>query len=131
MTGPAPRVATCLATLLVMDLLPRILGLRRTFALLRCVAPLHDRAGDDAALVALTARRVALAGAFYPRRALCLEQSLTLFVLLRRRGIDAQLRLGVQPRPFYAHAWIEVGGRPISESADLPLTLVAFPSLGV
>lgn len=127
----APGVVKCLATMFVMDALPRVLGLRRTFALLRRIAPLSAQAVDDGALVAQTARRVALAGAFYPRRALCLEQSLTLFVLLRRRGIDAQLRLGVQPRPFYAHAWIEVGGRPISESADLPLTLVAFPSLGV
>ena len=122
----APRMLLMAA----MDVLPRIIGLRRTFALLRRIAPLRER-DWNAALVEETARRVAIAGAFYPRRALCLEQSLTLFVLLRRRGVPAELRLGVQPRPFYAHAWVEVEGRPVNESADLPLKLAAFPSLGV
>jgi transglutaminase-like putative cysteine protease len=76
-------------------------------------------------------RAVSLAAAFYPRRAQCLEQSLTLYVLLRRRGVPADLKLGVRPRPFYAHAWVEVRGRALGEAADLPMNLVAFPSLGV
>ncbi|HEX6307272.1 MAG TPA: lasso peptide biosynthesis B2 protein [Longimicrobiales bacterium] len=131
MSTRAPGVLSCLLLLAAMDGAARALGLRRTFALLRRMAP--ERAGSAAAdrLVSDTVQRVAVAAAFYPRRALCLEQSLALFVLLRRRGVAAELRLGVQPRPFYAHAWVEVDGRPVSESADLPLTIVPFPSLGV
>lgn len=83
------------------------------------------------AATAATANRVALAAAFYPRRALCLEQSLALCVLLRWQGVAAELRLGVQPRPFQAHAWVEVDGEPVAEHGDLPLNLVAFPRLVV
>ena len=131
-----PGVPSCLATLLCMDVLSRMIGLRRTLAFLRRLAPAsaggagNGRGGNDD-LIDATARRVSLAAAFYPRRALCLEQSLTLLVLLRRRGVAAELRLGVQPRPFHAHAWVEVDGRPVSESESLPFTFAAFPSLGV
>jgi hypothetical protein len=127
----APGVLSCLGTLLCMDVLPHVIGLRRTFALLRRLTSTQAEPPDADAIIAATAHRVSVAAAFYPRRALCLEQSLTLFLLLRRRGVRAELRLGVQPRPFYAHAWIEAGGRAIGEAEDLPLTLVAFPSLGV
>lgn len=61
------------------------------------------------------AHAVALAAALYPGRARCLEQSLLLYYLLRRRGIDAHFRLGVQPHPFGAHAWVECGGMPIND----------------
>lgn len=127
----APGVFACLATLLFMDAIPRVIGLRRTFTLLRRMTPDRGEPANAEAIVADTTHRVSIAAAFYPRRALCLEQSLTLFVLLRRRGVRAELRLGVQPRPFYAHAWVEAGGRPISEAEDLPLTLATFPGLGV
>lgn len=127
----APGIITCLATLLCMDVLPRLIGLRRTFALLRRLTAARAEPSNTAAIIADTTRRISVAAAFYPRRALCLEQSLTLFLLLRRRGVRAELRLGVQPRPFHAHAWVEAGGRAISEAEDLPLTLAAFPSLGV
>lgn len=127
----APGVLACMFTLACMDMLARVTGLRRTFALLRRLTPATAGTSNADAIVEQTTHRVAVAAAFYPRRALCLEQSLTLYLLLRRRGVPAELRLGVQPRPFYAHAWIEADGRPVSESASLPLTLVAFPSLGV
>lgn len=126
-----PGVVTCFLTMACMDVLARIVGLRRTFGLMRRLMPPPAEPRDADAIIAQTTHNVAVAGAFYPRRALCLEQSLTLFLLLRRRGVPAELRLGVQPRPFRAHAWIEAGGRPIGEPASLPLTLVAFPSLGV
>jgi hypothetical protein len=127
----APGIITCLATLLCMDVLPRLLGLRRTFALVRRLTAARAESPNAAGIIADTTQRIALAAAFYPRRARCLEQSLALFVLLRRRGVRADLRLGVRPRPFQAHAWVEADGRAISEAEDLPLTLVAFPSLGI
>ncbi|HSK19983.1 MAG TPA: lasso peptide biosynthesis B2 protein [Longimicrobiales bacterium] len=130
-TQRPPGVLSCLATLLCMDVLSRVIGLRRTLAFLRRVTPASAAESRPDELIEATAHRVALAAAFYPRRALCLEQSLTLLVLLRRRGVAAELRLGVQPRPFYAHAWVEAGGRPVSESENLPLTFAAFPGLGV
>ncbi len=62
------------------------------------------------------ARRLAeltdIAGRHGLVRATCLRQALVVTTLLRRRGFDAQLRIGVQRdgEPFAAHAWVEVGG---------------------
>jgi hypothetical protein len=49
---------------------------------------------------------------FSPWPASCLQQSLTLGWLLRRRGIDSQLRIGVRKEDgrFEAHAWVEHQG---------------------
>jgi hypothetical protein len=97
-----------------MDAAPRLLGFQRAIRLAEFLAG-SRRGGSDAAAVALIARRLAIAAAFYPRRALCLEQSLALYVLLRRSGLSATLQIGVQPMPFYAHAWVEADGRAINE----------------
>jgi len=58
---------------------------------------------------------VAMAGAFYPGRAKCLEQSLTLYYLLRRQGVPVRYCQGVQFRPFQAHSWIEYRGEVIND----------------
>jgi hypothetical protein len=72
-------------------------------------------------------RSVAVAAAFFPGRAVCLEQSIAAYVLLRRRGHPALLRVGVQPYPFRAHAWVELGGRPVLENEDELVKFVPFP----
>lgn len=124
-TRTAPGVLRCLAVLALMDVLPRIIGLRRTFALLHRTRP-EQTVTNSTHVVDVTVRGVCTAAAFYPRRALCLEQSLALTWLLRRRGVPAELRVGVQPRPFYAHAWVEVDGRALNEPSDLPRVLTPF-----
>lgn len=48
----------------------------------------------------------------------CLFRSLTLLTLLERRGLHPQLIIGVRPRPFAAHAWIELHGQPLLPGAD-------------
>jgi Transglutaminase-like superfamily len=54
-------------------------------------------------------------GSFYPLRATCLKKSLVLLGILRRRGVPAELRLGVRKveGQFSAHAWIESDGRTL------------------
>jgi hypothetical protein len=126
----APGVLKCLAVLVLMDVLPRVLGLRRSFEVARRLGDVRH-ACQDAALVDETARHLVLAAAFYPRRALCLEQSLALYVLLRRRGVAAELKIGVQPLPFQAHAWVEVGGRALQEHGVQPSQFATFAGLGV
>jgi hypothetical protein len=71
--------------------------------------------------------RVALAGAVYPGRARCLEQSLTLYLLLRRRGIAARYCQGAQPYPFQAHAWIEYQGEVINDVPEHAASFARFP----
>jgi hypothetical protein len=70
---------------------------------------------------------VTMAGALYPGRALCLEQSLALYCRLRWRGLPTRLRLGVQPHPLEAHAWVEHRGVPIHEDHEKLKRFVPMP----
>ena len=83
----------------------------------------------NAAIVTATASAVAMAGALYPGRALCLEQSLVLYYLLRRQGIPVRYRHGVRPHPFQAHAWIEYLDEPINDVSEHVALFVRFPDL--
>ena len=48
----------------------------------------------------------------------CLAQSLALARMLGRRGIAADVRVGVVTVPaFHAHAWVEVAGRAITSDS--------------
>jgi hypothetical protein len=69
----------------------------------------------DPASVKATEHAVAMAAALYPGRALCLEQSLVLYYLLRRQGVPVRFAMGVQAHPFAAHAWVEHRGEPLND----------------
>jgi hypothetical protein len=60
-----------------------------------------------------TARIVEALFRHYPFRPSCLKKSLVLFRLARRRGMPAQLRIGVKKQrdELLAHAWVECAGR--------------------
>ena len=60
-----PGVVTCFLTMACMDVLPRIIGLRRTFGLMRRLMPSLPEPRAAAEIVNQTIHNVALAGAFY------------------------------------------------------------------
>ena len=68
-----------------------------------------------------TVRLVDAAGRHGPYRAKCLPESLTLWWLLRRQGIESQIRFGARKnaRRMEAHAWVEFEGTPLNDSADV------------
>ena len=125
------RPAQAFLLLLLFDAVLRLGGLQRALRLARRLGAVSERASDwrtdDTDAVA---HGVAMAAAFYPRRALCLEQSLALFVALGRAGAPAKLRIGVRPLPFVAHAWVEIDGIAINEAPDIIAQLTPFPGLG-
>lgn len=125
-----PGTARVLVTLAVFDMVLRTRGLEAALRLARRSNNRPARAQWHEAWTAEVAHRVALGAAFYPRRALCLEQSLALYVMLRRAGAPARLRIGARPVPFAAHAWVEIDGAPVSEPPDFIAQLVPFPGLG-
>lgn len=133
MSGPAeirsPSLAATALLLTAVRLGLRTAGFGRMLALTRRWAGGHGRevAAERAALEAV-AERVATAAAFFPGRAECLEQSLTLYLLLRRRGVPVELRLGVQPYPFAAHAWVEHDGVPLNDRAEMLTSYIRLPS---
>ena len=103
-----------------------VLGLRRTLAIVApartaAAAPARERGAHEAKWNAIAARYV-------PGGASCLVRSLGLVAFLRRRGLRAELRIGVgDRRPVLdAHAWVEVGGVPVNESADVVSRYRAF-----
>jgi hypothetical protein len=53
--------------------------------------------------------------------ATCLSRSLLLQWLLRRRGVESRLRIGVRSPAgaLEAHAWVECEGVPINDDADV------------
>lgn len=126
-----PSAARCTATLLFVIVMLRTAGFARTLRLLRRCAREERLANDYPFECAeAVAQRVAKVASFYPGRARCLQQSLTVYHLLRRMGMHAEFRLGVQPVNFAAHAWVEYHGEPVLES-ELVHTVVAFSELPV
>ena len=58
----------------------------------------------------------------------CLEESLTLWYLLRKQGIAASLRIGVRKENerFEAHAWVEHRGEALNQDEAMHRHYAAF-----
>ena len=85
---------------------------------LRAMLGWADRPTGDAALTDAAVRdraiAVARAGARVPGGT-CLAQSIALTRMLRKKGVPANVRIGVKADgAFAAHAWVEVDGAPIA-----------------
>jgi len=85
-----------------------------------------DGSGADEARHA--ARLVSAAARFSPFPSTCLTRSIVLSRLLRRRGLAAEIKIGVRRDevPFAAHAWVEVDGQPVTDAADVRERHAAF-----
>ena len=121
-----PAFLTAFLVLTVTRLSLRFGGFRRTVRAARWYGG-RTAGRRSRGVPARMARGIATAAAFFPGRAICLEQSVALYLLLRRWGHPAVLRVGVQPYPFLAHAWIELDGAPLLENDDEMVKFVAFP----
>ena len=111
-----------LLVFILLDVGFRVFGFPRVF---RLVDRWRRRSTTATPLAAqrITVRRtleaVRTATRYYYRRRLdCLPRSLTIYVLLRRQGVPAALRIGVKRFPFAAHAWVECLGEVIDDSTD-------------
>lgn len=114
-----PSVFRCGLMILAVKTALRACGFGRTIRLIwRRVERVDINISVDVEIVRATEHAVAMAGALYPGRALCLEQSLVLYYLLRRQRVAVKYCQGVQPYPFQAHAWVEYDGEPINDVAE-------------
>jgi hypothetical protein len=105
----------------------RVLGLSRFLAWLTRspIVVRASRSGEDlAALGAL----VNIAGNHVPFPSTCLTRSLLLNWLLRCRGVESELRIGVRLNDgkFDAHAWVEHEGKPLNDAKDIAARFAAF-----
>lgn len=57
----------------------------------------------------------------FPIKTTCLPRSLALYTMLRRRSISTELCIGIagNSKNFRSHAWVEINGIPLGESAQV------------
>jgi transglutaminase superfamily protein/coenzyme PQQ synthesis protein D (PqqD) len=91
------------------------------------IAPILATEDADLERVRALEYAVAMAGAFYPGRAKCLEQSLALYLLARRQGVRVRYCQGMQLYPFEAHAWITYRGQVINDVPEHIKHFTTFP----
>ena len=98
--------------------------IRQEFALLkRDFASMHESvrscrvsAGRRSSLTqADILRAIDLAAVFYFKEVKCLQRSVVTARLLRWHGFPAEMVIGVQHVPFYAHAWVEMEGAVVND----------------
>jgi hypothetical protein len=127
----------------------RLAGTRRTLAALGRLAPAThppEGPGPEPAELERQALLVGSAARWTPVRTTCLTRSLALRWLLRRRGIPAELRIGVRladdrpwtvddressmvhrpSSPLHAHAWVECGDVNLTDTAQVAGRYAAF-----
>lgn len=94
-------------------------------------APLRPSAAGDLPQAEAFAQLAAIAGRRGPVTTTCLRQALVVRAWLRRRGLNAQLRLGVRKSNgvMDAHAWVELDGVPLAQ-ANLDHGAFQAPDLG-
>jgi len=111
----------------------RLLGFRRWKRLLGWLAPTGQTAecaatAEQLSLARLIAKREESAARHLFYQANCLEQSLTLWWLLRLRSIASEIRIGGRKSEdrFEAHAWVECGGEVLSSGGEGHLHFAPF-----
>ena len=109
----------------------KIFGLRRTQSWLG--KNVFDRTLPPTEQTRSNARRaaqmVAAACRQHPLRNSCLPRTVVLWSLLQRRGIEADVRIGVRydtQGQFESHAWLEWNGEVLNDAADVGTQYLPF-----
>jgi hypothetical protein len=107
----------------------RVLGFKRTANVCDRIAgrrPVRKPTADEINAAEDLATLAGIAGRRGPVSASCLRQALVVRAWLRRRGLDAQLKIGVKKNgdAMDAHAWVELAGIPLAQPH---LTHTPFP----
>jgi hypothetical protein len=107
----------------------RVFGLRRVCRILPGSATTEPFArAEDAGEAQAVGRLVDIAARRGVGRPTCLARSVTLWWLLRRRGIDATLRIGVRTVEgrMDAHAWVEHAGLVLNDVDEVSERFAPF-----
>ncbi|GMQ90428.1 MAG: hypothetical protein BMS9Abin10_0805 [Gammaproteobacteria bacterium] len=121
-----------MAALPLVALTLRTIGLKRCYRALERLAPM---AGGGLLTGASACHRatqtgwlVRVASIYGLVQGNCLAQSLTIWWLLRRQRIPAELRIGVRKRQgrLEAHAWMEHNSRVLNDDVEIGRRFAAF-----
>jgi hypothetical protein len=109
----------------------RTLGLRRLERRMHGLPGAHESKATFAE-VQNWGSLVNLAARHHPLPMTCLTRSIFLLWLMRRRGVDGQLRIGVRlDQGFSAHAWVELDGEPVNDAPDVARHFAVMPGLSL
>ncbi len=127
---PVVEVLGCLLLLSAVKVSLATVGFRKTIRVVEAMTQLKShKQAVDSDIIDHISQAVTMAGALYPGRALCLQQAIALYGRLRWWGLHVTIRLGVQPHPFDAHAWVEHLGSPIHEDREKLKRFALLPEL--
>jgi hypothetical protein len=138
--GERRMAARALLALVLSSIALRLLGLKRCQSALARLSPVRPTAraplgrtdwGEPNRLRAeAIAKMVKLGARSTPLRATCLRESVALWWLLRREGIESDLRIGVRKSAgrFEAHAWVEHSGRVLNDDQSARRRFAPFDS---
>lgn len=153
MSGDERRLwLTAWLALPMLALLLRFFGLRRTQELLLSIHrrdaefrrgfaevfqtssafPLRSlRLCGEERFAEVVARLINSAARYSPVTVNCLPQSLFVWWMLRREGIEAELRIGVRKerQTVEAHAWVELSGQVLNDRADVEQRFQPFDAV--
>jgi len=99
----------------------RLISFKRLQSFLIHLAPVRKPWKGMARDALSTPALVRAAARHCPYYTTCLPQSLTLWWLLRRQGIESDLRFGARKEAgqMEAHAWVELDGIPLNDTLDV------------
>jgi transglutaminase superfamily protein len=99
----------------------RLISFKRLQSFLTRLAPANQSSNEMAQHARITNAVVQAAARHGVYSATCLPQSLTLWWLLKRQGIESDLRFGARKEAgrMEAHAWVELSGIPLNETLDV------------
>jgi hypothetical protein len=110
----------------------RLAGFGRTRSLLTQISPndltAHVVADDLDRVVSDLAWSVSAAAHHAPFATTCLQRTVTLWWLLRRRGIESDIRIGTTRTNggMHAHAWLERNGAVLNDDSEVGERFAAF-----
>jgi hypothetical protein len=107
-----------LLSLTAFDVFLKVAGFNSLVRLVEAYQPAAPRTKDGAIIARINAG-VNRAQLYYPKKALCLQRSVVLTVLLRRKGVNAKMVLAARDFPVQGHAWVEVGGQVVNDKPSV------------
>lgn len=125
--APLHAVFAAFFILMLFDLTLLLFSLKKLCLLVKaCPVRTRTQPEDRTQVVGKVCSAVEEACVWYPKKALCLQRSAVTTYMLRKRGVEARLVLGVRSLPLMAHAWVEVDDQPVN---DWPRVGVFYDSL--
>ena len=106
--GERLAAVSAFAALVLVDGVSKLGGFHRLYEMVRRWPRRGQR--PSAERIESICQAVDRAAAFYFKRAWCLQRSATATCLLRLAGAPAEMVIGIEKIPFYAHAWVEIDG---------------------